>query len=126
MKAAKITSIGAWADWAWVKNKERPVREEEAQTVELGMTIEVQNMEVEDLPWRWKIGAKMHKTWELSTRTCKTLFMKHDRDRESLVVEDIPSRPSHTGSSLQVGSWRRRLRQMRCYGRNSRAHRMEL
>ncbi|KAL3701937.1 hypothetical protein R1sor_019959 [Riccia sorocarpa] len=84
LAAAKIESVGQWADWARDRNRSRPLREMDTITVETGMNIEVQSGPIEELPWRWKLGTKEVATWTLTTRQCKSLLMVHDRTRDRL------------------------------------------
>ncbi|KAL3694356.1 hypothetical protein R1sor_008007 [Riccia sorocarpa] len=58
LRAAKVTKIGSWADWAWERNTSRPLSEAEELTVDLGVSIEVQSGEIEELPWQWQVGNK--------------------------------------------------------------------
>ncbi|KAL3684284.1 hypothetical protein R1sor_002306 [Riccia sorocarpa] len=74
LRAARIDSMGRWADWAWDKSAQQPLTSAETLAVEVGTQIEVQSGEISNLPWYWPSGEKKLEAWKLHTKFGKTLF----------------------------------------------------
>ncbi|KAL3690433.1 hypothetical protein R1sor_016742 [Riccia sorocarpa] len=56
LKAARVNTVGQWADWAHELHDHQPLRESEVLVVEHGLHIEVQSGGAAALPWTWHIG----------------------------------------------------------------------
>ncbi|KAL3692882.1 hypothetical protein R1sor_006533 [Riccia sorocarpa] len=82
LRAARIDSVGRWADWALAKSEQQPLTSDETLAVEVGTRIEVQSGEISNLEWYWQSGEKKLEAWKLHTKFGKTLFTQHDRSRE--------------------------------------------
>ncbi|KAL3682430.1 hypothetical protein R1sor_000452 [Riccia sorocarpa] len=71
LRKHKIQSVGAWADWASFSHCALPLTRAESATVEQGLHIFVESVEIQHLNWSWKDKNKGGVWKDLTTKDCK-------------------------------------------------------